>query len=249
MSLLASLPQTRPTVDLSKTVVSYVPPVSYDLDVTPLEILEAKKVIGSGPNTGLRTWEAALRLAYYLHSKPGLVQDRQILELGAGTGFLSIFCASFLQPSSMLVTDGHEDVLTSLQVNIQRNSTLYYGIVPKAQKLFWGDEEDIRSVPQDIDLVIGADITYEPGACVDLAKTLSSLASRNPKLQILISATQRNLETLNVFLTECRSPKNNLRVDGVPLDAIPFDKQTGLFHNIVSPIQIFDIRSTHVSTT
>jgi protein-lysine N-methyltransferase EEF2KMT len=230
-------------VDLSKTVVSYVPPVSYDLDVTPLEILEAKKVIGSGPNTGLRTWEAALRLAHHLHNNPGLVRDRRVLELGAGTGFLSIFCASFLQPSSMLVTDGHDDVLTSLKVNIQRNSALYHGIVPRAQKLFWGDEDDIRSIPQDINLVIGADITYDPGACVDLAKTLSSLALRNPKLDILISATQRNLETLHVFLTECRSPNNKLHVEEVLLDAIPFDKQTGLFHNIVSPIQIFQIRS------
>ena len=108
LTLLATLPRSKPEVDLSKTLVSYVPPVSYDQDVTPIEILEAKKIIGSGPNTGLRTWEASLHLAHYLHSRPELVKGRRVLELGAGTGFLSIFCAAYLDPETITTTDGHE---------------------------------------------------------------------------------------------------------------------------------------------
>jgi protein-lysine N-methyltransferase EEF2KMT len=263
MTLLATLPQSRPAVDLSKTLVSYVPPVSYNEDVAPVEILEAKKIIGSGPNTGLRTWEAALRLAYHLHSRPELVKGRRVLELGAGTGFLSIFCAAYLQPAAVTTSDGHEEVLTSLRDNVQRNSHLFGPSGnPIVQKLYWGDEGDIDRVIHDrstysesktaednstggrssntpYDVIIGADISYDPNACKALAKTLSLLAKANPYTDILISATQRNIQTLSGFLDECQSVSCGLRVELVNFEAPPFTKQTGLFHNVASPIQIF----------
>ena len=271
MTLLATVPQSRPAIDLSKTLVSYVPPVSYDQDVVPIDILEAKKIIGSGPNTGLRTWEAALRLAHHLHSRPELITSRRVLELGAGTGFLSIFCSAFLQPKAVTTTDGHEDVLKSLRDNVNRNRHLYStGGAPTIQKLFWGDSEDIsrvtgrkivgdpgsvqavlnekrmngahtRTCPSSAsyDVIIGADITYEPDACKALAKTLSTLAKSNPYTDILISATQRNLQTLSGFLDECQSARCGLRVEVVNFEAPSSEKQTGLFHNIASPIQIF----------
>ena len=267
--LLATLPASRPAVDLSKTLVSYVPPVSYDQKVAPIDILEAKKIIGSGPNTGLRTWEAALRLAHHLHSRPELIRGRKVLELGAGTGFLSIFCSAFLQPEAVTATDGHEDVLTSLRDNVDRNRHLYRaGSTPTVQKLFWGDYYDISRVtggkmqqdrgfipavrskqqvngtfprPSDAsyDIIIGADISYEPEACKSLAETLSTLAKANPYTDILISATQRNLDTLSGFLDECQGAGCGLRVEVVDFEAPSYDRQTGLFHNIASPIQIF----------
>lgn len=271
MTLLATLPQSRPAFDLSKTLVSYVPPVSYDQDVVPIDILEAKKILGSGPNTGLRTWEAALRLAHHLHSRPELITGRRLLELGAGTGFLSIFCSAFLQPEAVTITDGHEDVLKSLRDNVNRNRHLYTtGGTPTVQKLFWGDSEDINKVTDrkivgdrgfeqavldekrmngtytgtrfssaSYDVIIGADITYEPDACKALAETLSTLAKSNPYTDILISATQRNLQTLSGFLDECQSTRCGLRVEVVNYEAPSSEKQTGLFHNIASPIQIF----------
>ncbi|ETN42555.1 uncharacterized protein HMPREF1541_01712 [Cyphellophora europaea CBS 101466] len=282
MTLLATLPHSRPTVDLSKTLVSYVPPVGFDADIDPIEILEAKKIIGSGPNTGLRTWEAALRLASYLHSQPELIRGKRVLELGAGTGFLSIFCAAYLQPETVTATDGHEDVLVSLEENVERNSHHYQGTShPTVQRLYWGDEDDLSriirrrgdatqpgpsasdgidelsttqgqmnyknqlspsSTERPYDIIIGADITYEPEACKALAETLSRLAKANPYTDILISATQRNLQTLSGFLDECHGPDCGLRVEVVKYDVPPLNKQTGLFHNIVSPIQIFAMR-------
>ena len=254
MSILANLPRYRPEVDLEKTLVSYVPPVSYEVDVNPIKILEAKKIIGSGPNTGLRTWEASLRLACYLHSHPELIQNRNVLELGAGTGFLSIFCAAFLNPGTVITTDGHEAVLESLKANIEQNAPLYPpGVSVEIEKLYWGDEDDLNSIvhkrnanhpgPEKIppyDLIIGADISYDPEACKALASTLLTLTQANPDAKILISATQRNLKTLGDFLTTCQ--ELSLRVEEVQYQVPPFDKQTGLFHNLVSPIQIFAMR-------
>ena len=235
MTLLATLPRSRPELDLSKTLVTYFPPVGYDNEyISPIQVLEAKKIIGSGPNTGLRTWEASLRLAHYLHSNPKFVRNRSVVELGAGTGFLSIFCATYLSPKRVLATDGHEDVLVSLRENIELNDDCYKAVItqkPTVQRLFWGDLNDIneihsaitnnhvlKDVPSSVDnsssitgtsqfdTVLGADITYSPSACISLAQTLSILTQRNPDTTILISATQRNLETMEIFLQACRDP-------------------------------------------
>lgn len=275
MTLLATLPRSRPDVDLSKTLVSYVPPISYDQDITPIEILEAKKIIGSGPNTGLRTWEASLHLAHHLYSRPELVKGRRVLELGAGTGFLSIFCAAYLHPESVTTTDGHEEVLASMRDNVRRNAHLYASNSPPVvQKLYWGDDDDLERIKGDgnafdqshslakgrsikdagdgrkysrsearrpYDIIIGADISYDPDACKALAMTLSELAKANPYTDILISATQRNLQTLSGFLNECQGVECGLRVEVVNFEAPPFGSQTGLFHNLASPIQIFSI--------
>jgi protein-lysine N-methyltransferase EEF2KMT len=266
MTLLATLPHSRPAVDLSKTLVSYVPPVGYEEDVSPIEILEAKKIIGSGPNTGLRTWEAALHLAQYLYSRRELIHNRKVLELGAGTGFLSIFCAAYLQPQMITTTDGHEEVLASLRDNVHHNAHMYAPHhTPIVQKMFWGDMDDIHRITgggvegehgkerrlneptehsrQQIntpyDVIIGADISYDPEACKSLAKTLSELAKANPYTDILISATQRNIQTLSGFIDECQGRGCGLRVEVVDFMVPSFGDQTGLFHNVVSPIQIF----------
>lgn len=291
MTLLATLPRSRPEIDLSKTTVSYFPPVSYDEDVPPIKIHEAKKIIGSGPNTGLRTWEASLRLAHFLHSKPELVRGRSILELGAGTGFLSIFCAAYLSPSHVLVTDGHEDVLASLQENIASNASLFGAAAtetPVTQKLFWGDRDDVNAISprltqyqqgrepdlanhpaatspiqpnRNYDLILGADITYDPAACLALASTLSILATHNSAATILISATQRNLETMQIFLRACQDPPS---IDGenetlMPLDVKEiteeefqpptFERQTGCFHNVVSPIRIWRLQAARIPSS
>ncbi|KPI41094.1 Protein-lysine N-methyltransferase efm3 [Cyphellophora attinorum] len=260
MTLLATLPPSRTQLDLSKTLVSYFPPVSYDEDVQPINILEAKKIIGSGPNTGLRTWEASLRLAHYLYQKPHLTRSRSVLEVGAGTGFLSIFCAAYLCPARIVVTDGHDDVITSLRHNVALNKSSYDAAntrAPLVKKLFWADEDDMNAIlnSQDdvegelspsskIDLIIGADVTYHPDACLALASTLSVLAQRNPDATILISATQRNLETMEVFLDACRKTLSVEEVTDTEFKPLPFDRQTGCFHNVVSPIRIWRLRAT-----
>jgi protein-lysine N-methyltransferase EEF2KMT len=259
MTLLATLPPTRSQVDLSKTVVTYFPPVSYDEDVQPINILEAKKIIGSGPNTGLRTWEASLRLAHYLYRNPHLTRSRSVLEVGAGTGFLSTFCAAYLSPERLVVTDGHEDVITSLRHNVELNKPIYDAVstrAPVVTKLFWSDEDDMNAIiagwddvggqlrpNTNFDLIIGADVTYHPDACLALASTLSTLAQHNPSAIILISATQRNLETMEIFLDACRKTLSIAEVTEAEFKPLPFDRQTGCFHNVVSPIRIWRLRA------
>lgn len=70
--------------------------------------------------TGLKTWEASLRLAAYLVST-GLLSgetDARILELGSGAGFLGLVCAqliSCLSHGSLYLTDLEGQVLDRLR--------------------------------------------------------------------------------------------------------------------------------------
>lgn len=101
----------------------------------------------------MRTWEAALHLCSFLCSKEGqgIVRGRRVLELGAGTGIVSILCAKYLE-AHVLATDGSIDVIRALEKNGALNETTI-----ECRTLRWGDELDAKEYPQ-ADVLLGADI-------------------------------------------------------------------------------------------
>ena len=78
---------------------------------------ESRGLILSGGTTGNRTWEAALHLGSFLASPPGeaLVRGKRGIELGAGTGFLSLFCARHLGAKSVLVSDREPALIENIR--------------------------------------------------------------------------------------------------------------------------------------
>lgn len=134
-----------------------------------LRLLENRSVISGAGTTGLRTWEAALHLASYLLSSPkvsSLVEGRTVLELGAGTGLLSLLCAGLLGARQVIATDGDEGVVDALKENAACNelraetkfAQLWWG---RALKGSWLDE---HISPNPCDLVLGADVVSQEAA-------------------------------------------------------------------------------------
>ncbi len=135
--------------------------VSSDPTVT---LLERRYLISGSRTTGFRTWEASLHLGSYLltDAGKGLIKGKNILELGAGTGFLSLLCAKHLQAKHVTTTDGDEGVVEALKENIDLND-LTDGNNVIAGALSWGGDlggswvrQDCETCPYDV--VIGADI-------------------------------------------------------------------------------------------
>lgn len=127
-------------------------------------LLEARSIISSSGSTGLRTWEAALHLAAFLalDNQSVSIRDRTVLELGAGSGFLSIFCAKHLGAKSVMATDGDETVVDALKTNIFLNGLEGSGKIDSCV-LRWGRtltgtalEEQFEEHP--LDLVMAADV-------------------------------------------------------------------------------------------
>ena len=163
--MLTSLPSNGPTVVQQKSHVTYTLPVALEIGIPDQFVLsESRTLISSSGTTGLRTWEGSLHLAHFLLTDEGktCVTGKVILELGAGTGMLSVLCAKFLDASRVIATDGVAGVVESMKENF-----LTSGLnIPKAiecELLRWGwmlkgaifDETTERN---SVDTVLGADI-------------------------------------------------------------------------------------------
>ena len=232
-----------------KNYVTYTIP-SPSLDAGQITILEAPSLLASSGTTGFRTWEAALFLGSYLTSTPGsaFVSGNRVIELGAGTGFLSILCAKHLGVKSVLATDGNLDVVTDMKTNIGLNFVAKDDHI-SAAVLKWGQTliggiADLREQDMAYNLAIGADVTYDVNSIPSLVATLRELFELYPQIKVLISATARNEQTLAAFLEA--SAVNRFTVEQLDVPLPPKDEQLGFFMPTGTPIRIFLITHSGV---
>ena len=146
-----------------KTYVTYTAPGLGQI-TGRVTLLEAPSLLASSGTTGFRTWEAALFLGTYLYSSEGrhFVTGKDVLELGAGRGYLSILCVKYLGAQRVLATDGSEEVLSDLKSNIHINELEGRELI-RASILKWGHAlirgvADCREKKLSYDLVLGADV-------------------------------------------------------------------------------------------
>lgn len=139
---------------------------------------------------GFRTWEAALALGDHLLSGQHPLEGRSVLELGAGTGFLSIL-SSKLGAKDVTATDGSDKIVDLLKHNINLNTAGGHQLT--AQKLWFGSRDGLEE--RFFDLILGADITYDESVLAPLCSTLSRLLKTNRHARALIAATVRREQT------------------------------------------------------
>ena len=149
-----------------KCYVIYTAPC--DLSVSEpapaVTLLESPLLLASAGTTGLRTWEAAKYLASFLYSDSGrtYVSSKAVIELGTGTGLVSLFCAKWLGARYVLATDGTGEVVDTLSANAFLNgldgSSAFDTAVVKWGHALEGemlkDEEGERSYST----IVGADV-------------------------------------------------------------------------------------------
>ena len=161
-------------------------------------------------SVGVQTWGSASVLsqrlmssgsAVFPHALPG--RPLRILELGAGTGLVSLAVAKFLSSNPpedavqrrgrtiILASDHDTTVLENLQSNIQRNGPFKTSTSLSATYLDWkmfyptratdpSSDPSIaprRDPPFDepFDLILGADVVYEPQQALWLKATVEAL--------------------------------------------------------------------------
>jgi len=112
-------------------------------------------------------------------------QECHIIELGAGTGIVSLVLAALR--SSDTTYAAHEtrifstDLLSSMELmnyNIHANTALYTHCPPTALPLDWDEEElpdAVRDIRGGFDLVVMADVAYNTSSFPALLSTLTSL--------------------------------------------------------------------------
>ncbi|KAK4983841.1 hypothetical protein LTR66_005205 [Elasticomyces elasticus] len=159
----APLPSEASSAHEKSYVTYHCSPVTQQTQRT-VTLLESRAIISSSGSTGLRTWEAALCLGRYLSSPAGkpCVKQKNIIELGAGTGYVSILCAKHLQSKHVTATDGDQGVVEALESNafingLQGSSKLTASVLRWGRSLkgSWVGDENAN---YPFDIVVGADI-------------------------------------------------------------------------------------------
>ncbi|KAJ2952967.1 hypothetical protein O0L34_g7342 [Tuta absoluta] len=191
-----------------------------------ITIKETKNMVVNG-TTGMRTWQAALMLADYMICSKDLFREKNILELGSGVGFTSIAISKYCNINSIMLTDCHNDVLKTIYENVQINfplhepkklgsGTVFSGNTNIPLYLMMLDWTRINDFLNDFvpDVLIGADIIYDPIILKPLCKIIEHFFNKNKSLVVYIANVIRNEDTYKKFLEllDCQ----NMTCENVP---------------------------------
>lgn len=140
----------------------------------------------------------------------------------------------------MIATDGSDDVLSSLSTNFYLNQ-LQDSSVIGAREVKWGQalisgEHAQWNAGREIDVVLGADLTYDVRVVPALVATFGDIFDLYPKVKILYAGTVRNPETFEVFLGACK--RNQFVAEDIDFEILEAGRQEGPFYDDRVPIRL-----------
>ncbi|XP_071300673.1 protein-lysine N-methyltransferase EEF2KMT isoform X1 [Agelaius tricolor] len=213
----------------------------------------------SGGTTGLLTWEAALHLAQWALQNPSLFRGRTILELGSGIGFTGIAICKSCQPRTFIFSDCHPRVLQQLGENLQLN-----GLTPEPDvtwstqtesqgqegegqscqppkvmvaELDWGSVTEKQLLALRADVVIAADVVYDPEiilALIGMLQKLSTSRGDRKAPEVFIASTIRNPDTYQLFQAE-------LDKAGIRWQVIPAHSSCNFLYDVQPDVTILQL--------
>ncbi|KAK0199256.1 putative methyltransferase-domain-containing protein [Desarmillaria ectypa] len=154
-----------------------------------------------------KIWDSGIGLSSWLVTKSRLAQlpetlqtalfskeNRTIIELGAGTGVLSLTLAALRDErddsKSRIMTTDLESAIPLLEHNIASNGHLLPdgSACPKASVLDWDEDlpDYIQSLPDGFDAIVMADVTYNTSSFPGLLRTLASLTTMSAKRPLVL---------------------------------------------------------------
>ncbi|XP_076841409.1 EEF1A lysine methyltransferase 3-like [Brachyhypopomus gauderio] len=163
-------------------------------------------------------WDAAIHLCKFFEKTSLELSGKRVIELGAGTGFVSILAARL--GACVTITD-LPLVIPQAVRNIEVNtpSTGWPSEAPSVLPLSWGkDQENFSS---DWDLVLGTDIIYLPETFPLLLDTLVHLCKKGAV--VYLSSKMRREHSTQDFYDKWlpqrfkvelvqREPENNINI-------------------------------------
>lgn len=164
--------------------------------------------------TGTTVWDGAVVLSQYL-TRSGVLKNHShqwahglpvAVELGAGTGAVSLCLLAAQQVHQVVITD-LPDMLPSLQQNLRHNMGILDVSRASIRPLRWSNDDDITrltSAHERLDLIVGSDLIYytysdaTPHSAL-LLQTLCKLASPETLIFLALSL-HHNPDEVHHFL-------------------------------------------------
>ncbi|KAI0326757.1 hypothetical protein GY45DRAFT_1258289 [Cubamyces sp. BRFM 1775] len=170
-SLLASFAGEGEEEDITRTFTFPTAP-GVESTAVHVELNDAPLLTDDHTSVGLQSWGSSILLAERMCLDPavfGLVnpagRSLRILELGAGTGLLSIAAAKLLTSSNnvpeVVATDYHPLVLDNLRANVERNFPSS-GPSVAIRPLDWQYPVYEGLFAASFDVILAADVVYHP---------------------------------------------------------------------------------------
>ncbi|CAN8192387.1 unnamed protein product [Coccothraustes coccothraustes] len=213
----------------------------------------------SGGTTGLLTWEAALHLAQWALQNPSLFRGRTVLELGSGIGFTGIAICKSCQPRTFIFSDCHPRVLRQLGENLQLNGLtpepdVSWSIQTESQgqelegqncqtpkvivaELDWGSVTEKQLLALRAEVVIAADVVYDPEiilALIGMLQKLSTSRADRKAPEVFIASTIRNPDTYQLFQAE-------LDKAGIRWQVIPAHSSCNFLYDVQPDVTILQL--------
>ncbi|KAF5127407.1 Protein-lysine N-methyltransferase EFM2 [Metarhizium anisopliae] len=152
-------------------------------------------------DVGLQTWGASIALSEKISKEPeffrftnvNLSSTSRIVELGAGTGLVSLFLSRLIPHitearPAIIATDYHPTVLSNLEANINSHMSKTPEAAPiQACHLDWSAPSRVAPLDVPADVLIAADATYAPEHAFWLRDCASSLLQDDGVFWLMVS--------------------------------------------------------------
>ncbi|XP_007421355.1 protein-lysine methyltransferase METTL21E-like [Python bivittatus] len=158
------------------------------------------KITEAKDSYGAVVWPSALVLCHFLETNVKLYNmvDKNVIEIGAGTGLVSIV-ASLL--GACVTSTDLPELLGNLQYNVLRNTKLKCKHEPQVKELVWGVDlqKNFPRPSSQFDYILAADVVYHHPYLEELLLTFDHLCMDNTTI---IWAMQFRLENENQFVDQ-----------------------------------------------
>ncbi|KAF5189535.1 Protein-lysine n-methyltransferase eef2kmt [Thalictrum thalictroides] len=145
--------------------------------------------------TGCWIWPSSLYLSEFILSYPEIFTTKYCLEVGSGVGLVGI-CLAIAKASKVILTDGDMSTLATLKQNLELNQVSERDMsqggtedtnMVDCRYLSWESTSECELQGYTPDIVLGADVMYDPSCFPPLVRVLSILLKPNNS-----NAHQRN---------------------------------------------------------
>ncbi|XP_047152496.1 protein-lysine N-methyltransferase EEF2KMT-like isoform X1 [Vigna umbellata] len=137
-------------------------------------------------DTGCSIWPSSLFLSELILSHPELFSNKSCFEIGSGVGLVGL-CLAHVKASQVILSDGDLSTLANMKFNLELNNLNVEANMTEGNKdpnmvkcLYLPWESASESQLQEImpDVVLGADVIYDPACLPHLVRVLAILLNQ-----------------------------------------------------------------------